>query len=126
MFWEGNGLGLPLVRGAGLFAFLHTGSACNPLSLQLAISGTIAPDIASGRVVLETRQTYPELLRDLRRRLGNVSQEALARRVGVSWSTINRWENGRGVPSPLAREKLLALLEEVGLKRRSSGLVQGA
>lgn len=58
------------------------------------------------------------LLRELRHRLGDISQEQLARRVGVSWSTINRWENGKGVPSPLAREKLLALLEEARLDER--------
>jgi DNA-binding transcriptional regulator YiaG len=50
--------------------------------------------------------------------MGQVSQEQLARRVGVSWSTINRWENGKGTPSPLAREKLLALLKEQGLGDR--------
>ena len=58
----------------------------------------------------------PELLRTLRKRLGGVSQEQLAHRMGVTWSTINRWENGRGEPSPLARRKLDELLQEVGLK----------
>lgn len=64
------------------------------------------------------QRTCAELLRELRHRLSDVSQEQLARRVGVSWSTINRWENGKGIPSPLAREKLAALLKEVGLEGR--------
>ena len=55
-------------------------------------------------------------MRELRHRLGDLSQENLARRVGVSWSTVSRWENGKGKPSPLAREKLVALLREVGLE----------
>jgi DNA-binding transcriptional regulator YiaG len=62
------------------------------------------------------------LLRDLRHAMGEVSQERLARAVGVSWSTINRWENGKGSPSPLAREKLLALLMRHGLKARGAEL----
>jgi putative transcriptional regulator len=65
------------------------------------------------------------LLRDLRRRLGGVSQEKLASRVGVSWSTISRWENGKGTPSPLAREKLTTLLGEVGLQDRVEELDVG-
>lgn len=58
------------------------------------------------------------VLQELRKRLGNVSQEELARRVGVSWSTINRWESGKGSPSPLAREKLVPLLQQNGLHSR--------
>lgn len=63
-------------------------------------------------------QSCASLLRELRRRLGDISQERLAQKVGVSWSTINRWENGKGVPSPLARERLLRLLEEARLEGR--------
>ena len=59
-----------------------------------------------------------KLLRDLRHRLGDLSQEQLARRIGVSWSTISRWENDKGCPSPLAREKLLSLIREATLDAR--------
>jgi DNA-binding transcriptional regulator YiaG len=75
---------------------------------------------------LAKQRNCADLLRELRSRLGDVSQEHLARRVGVSWSTINRWENGKGIPSPLAREKLLALLQEVGLERRIDELAVSA
>lgn len=44
-------------------------------------------------------------IKGLRKKLG-LTQEGLARKIGVSWSTVNRWERGRGEPSPLAREKL--------------------
>jgi len=37
------------------------------------------------------------------------SQEALARKVGVSLQTVYRWENGTVKPSPLASEKLKQL-----------------
>ena len=62
------------------------------------------------------------LLRELRQAMGEVSQETLARAIGVSWSTINRWESGKGSPSPLAREKLLALLKQHGLQARGAEL----
>lgn len=68
------------------------------------------------------RRSRAELLRELRHRLGDASQELLARRVGVSWSTVNRWENGKGAPSPLAREKLVALIKEAGLEDRLDAL----
>ncbi len=44
-------------------------------------------------------------VRSLRARLG-WSQERLGRELGVSLSTISRWERGEGEPSPMA-EKLL-------------------
>lgn len=48
-------------------------------------------------------------IRRLRQSLG-LSQETLARRLGVSFSTVNRWENGKAVPSPMARKGLEDLL----------------
>jgi len=60
----------------------------------------------------------PRLLRELREKLGSLSQEQLAHRLGVTWSTVNRWENGKGTPSPLAREKLATALVEAGLAGR--------
>jgi len=44
-------------------------------------------------------------VRSLRSKLG-WSQERLARELGVSFSTISRWERGEGAPSPMA-ERLL-------------------
>lgn len=60
----------------------------------------------------------PMLLRELREKLGQISQEQLAHRLGVTWSTVNRWENGKGAPSPLAREKLAAAFTEAGMAKR--------
>ena len=35
-----------------------------------------------------------------------LSQEDLARELGVSFATVNRWENGQAKPSKLARAQL--------------------
>ena len=62
-----------------------------------------------------------DLVRQLRTRLG-LTQEKLAARLGVTFPTINRWENGRANPSPLALkqiEDLLAALGEEGDDLRS-------
>jgi len=41
------------------------------------------------------------------------TQEQLARNIGVSLNTVQRWESGKTRPSPLAIEKLQELLEDV-------------
>lgn len=53
------------------------------------------------------------LVRSLRELLG-VSQEKLAARMGVTFSSVNRWENGHTKPSPLAVQKLEELVLELG------------
>lgn len=47
----------------------------------------------------------------LREALG-LSQEQLARHLGVSFMTISRWERGHAKPSPLAMEKLEQIRKE--------------
>jgi transcriptional regulator with XRE-family HTH domain len=49
--------------------------------------------------------TIDEVLKTIRKEL-NISQEQLARDLNISFTTINRWENGRSVPSRLARMRL--------------------
>jgi DNA-binding transcriptional regulator YiaG len=51
------------------------------------------------------RTNYPSLVKDVRRQLA-FSQEDLARELGVSYATVNRWENGVSKPSKLARAQL--------------------
>jgi len=48
---------------------------------------------------------YPSLVKEVRRQLA-ISQEDLARELGVSYATVNRWENGQAKPSRLARAQL--------------------
>lgn len=45
--------------------------------------------------------TFSEFVISVRRKL-NLSQKQLATAINVSYSTINRWENGHVVPSNLA------------------------
>jgi len=38
---------------------------------------------------------------------------ALADKIGVSFASINRWENGKTTPSKLARKQLNSLREQI-------------
>ena len=65
------------------------------------------------------------------RRILNMSQEELAARLGVSFATVNRWENERIKPRGKARKAIFALIEEIGLEENdlessedSAGLVK--
>jgi len=46
----------------------------------------------------------------VRKKLG-LTQEQLARELGVSFTTVNRWEKGKSEPSPLAEKALELLLK---------------
>ncbi len=48
------------------------------------------------------KKDLPSLLKEVRRQLG-LSQEGLARELGVSFATVNRWENVQVNPSQLAK-----------------------
>jgi DNA-binding transcriptional regulator YiaG len=50
---------------------------------------------------------YPSLIKEIRKQLG-LSQEDLARELGVSFASVNRWENGQVRPSKLAKAQLNA------------------
>ncbi len=65
-----------------------------------------------------TAQTdIPRLVRKLRERTG-LTQEKFAAKLGVTFPTINRWENGRARPSPLAMQKIEELLRNLGDRGR--------
>ena len=48
------------------------------------------------------KQDLPVLVKEVRRQL-DISQEDLARKLGISFATVNRWENGQVKPSKLAK-----------------------
>ncbi len=50
--------------------------------------------------------------------------EQFAAKVGVTWSTVNRWENNRGKPSPLAMRQIEEMREALRKKQRIE--IQGA
>ena len=49
-------------------------------------------------------------IRELRSKLG-LTQEQFAAKVGVTFSTVNRWESGKSKPSPLAMRQIEELME---------------
>jgi putative transcriptional regulator len=55
----------------------------------------------------------PALVRHLRARLG-LTQEQFAREVGVTFSTVNQWENGRRRPQPFLVQRLLEMQSALG------------
>jgi len=71
-----------------------------------------------------------QVIRELRERTG-LTQEKFAAKLGVTFPTINRWENGRAKPSPLAMAKIEELIRSMGdgnidlLKRDSDIQKQG-
>jgi putative transcriptional regulator len=51
----------------------------------------------------------------IRRQL-NMTQEQFAHALGVSFSTVNRWEKGRTAPSRLAKERIITFCKEHCIK----------
>lgn len=62
---------------------------------------------------MNSQADIPRLIRDLRGRTG-LTQEKFAAKLGVTFPTINRWENGRARPSPLAMQRIEELLRSMG------------
>ncbi len=62
---------------------------------------------------MNAQANIPRLVRELRKRTG-LTQEKFAAKLGVTFPTINRWENGRTRPSPLATQKIEELLRKMG------------
>jgi putative transcriptional regulator len=48
--------------------------------------------------------------------LAGLTQEQFATTLGVTYSTINRWENGHTRPMPLAMQKIEEIAKEMGEK----------
>lgn len=64
-------------------------------------------------------RSFPETVKSVRKAL-NISQEGLARELGISFSTVNRWENGRTVPVGPVRDKFTAFCERMVCEDRLS------
>ena len=61
-------------------------------------------------------QNFPATVKAVRLQL-KLSQEELAHALGVSFATVNRWENGKTVPSKLAQRQF----EQFCLEQSSKG-----
>lgn len=56
------------------------------------------------------------------RRKSKLTQEALAHKLGVSFTSVNRWESGHTKPSKLARHQLELLFLEYDSKKSKHGI----
>jgi transcriptional regulator with XRE-family HTH domain len=67
------------------------------------------------RPLLMTQPEIGKLIRSLRLETG-LTQEKFASVLGVTFPTVNRWENNRAKPSPLALEKIEKMLRRLGAR----------
>jgi DNA-binding transcriptional regulator YiaG len=58
---------------------------------------------------------YSKAIKELRERM-MLSQEEFAEKLGVSFATVNRWENGHHEPTYKARRQIAALCKKHGIK----------
>ncbi|HSW09569.1 MAG TPA: helix-turn-helix transcriptional regulator [Bacillota bacterium] len=66
-------------------------------------------------------EDIPGLIRELRKRL-DLTQEQFAQEIGVTYSTVNRWENGKRMPLPFLVKRLHELKAQLdSQKARSPG-----
>ena len=61
---------------------------------------------------LNNKAMDPKRIQEIRRRL-KVTQEDFAHMVGVTFSTVNRWENGKSKPNRIAQRILVGLEKKV-------------
>lgn len=54
-----------------------------------------------------------QFVRELRI-LAGLTQEQFAAELGVTFSSVSRWERGRGIPSSLAMQKIEGMIEQMG------------
>ena len=74
------------------------------------LRGTAGP--AQRHLMNQAEPSFSGLVKVLRQQLA-LSQEDLARQLGVSFATVNRWENGRRTPSRLAQAQLTAFCDKM-------------
>lgn len=55
-----------------------------------------------------------KLIKSIREYLG-LSQTEFADKIGVTFATVNRWENGRAIPTKLAQATLYEYCKEHGV-----------
>jgi predicted nucleotidyltransferase/DNA-binding XRE family transcriptional regulator len=66
-----------------------------------------------------TNEDIATLIRNLRRRL-DLTQEQFAQKVGVTYSTVNHWENGKRAPQPFLLRRLLQMEQQIDVQTVSS------
>lgn len=72
-----------------------------------------------------SKDDLPKRIKSIRRQLA-LSQEELAQRLGVSFTSVNRWENGQTKPSKLARRQIDMLCKEDEKLKNMTGATHGS
>lgn len=71
-----------------------------------------------------------DLILEIRNRLG-ISQEDMAKMIGISFATVNRWENGHSRPNRAAQLRLYEICRDQGvdlediIRKKIDGVVSG-
>jgi len=63
------------------------------------------------------KKDISKMIRKVRSALG-LTQEQFAARVGVTVSTVNRWENDKGKPCPLAMRQIERLEQKINRSKQ--------
>lgn len=58
---------------------------------------------------------YSKAIKELREAMV-LSQEEFAEKLGVSFATVNRWENGHHEPTYKAKRKIIFLCKKYGIE----------
>lgn len=69
--------------------------------------------------MIDTPNEFAHKIKSLREQL-RISQDDLAKELGVSFATVNRWENNKTQPSKLAKKQLeqfIALQQQQGTQK---------
>ena len=64
----------------------------------------------------KTKKDISKMIRKLRTTLG-LTQEQFAAKIGVTVSTVNRWENDKSKPSPLAMLRIKKLQKKINCNK---------
>ncbi len=71
------------------------------------------------------KKSVSTLVRELRQGFG-LTQEQFAQKAGVTYSTVNHWENGKRAPQPFLLRRLLEMKEEARTTAPDAALVSSA
>jgi len=64
-------------------------------------------------------EDIPSLIKALRKRL-DLTQEQFAAKVGVTYGTVNNWENGKRMPLPFLLRRLIEMRDEVEAQEKKA------
>jgi putative transcriptional regulator len=62
---------------------------------------------------LGEQENLSKFVKEVRGKLA-LTQEKFAEKIGVTFATINRWENGKTTPSPLGLKQVQNILVDFG------------